>query len=913
MTKKLYIIDGHAHIYAAYYAPMRPLTGPAGQPTKASYIFTTILLSLIRGQKPDMLVVAMDSKKPSFRCEIYPEYKAHRPPMPEDLPPQLNQIDQILAAMNIPVIRIDHAEADDIIGTLAKDASGKGLDVFICSKDKDMLQLLDQHVCIYDIKNDRCTTAESMKEEMGLAPEQFIDCLALQGDTADNIPGVPDVGPKTAIAWIRKYGSIENLFNHIEEITGKKGLNLRNSKDLLALSKELVTINCNIPFEIDYDAFAFKEPDKEKLIGIFSQLGFNKLLADLNLVRPAGVLIEPEIEMIKHVKQLGERDSAKTIPHKYHLIDTPELFESFLEQLKQQKLFAFDTETTSINPMAADLVGISFAWEPRLAYYLPVKAPLGQKYLDVSMLRQKLSSIFADEKIKKIGQNIKYDLLVMKNAGFDVQGVYFDTMVASYCLTDARRSHSMDNMALDFLDYQCIPISALIGTGKNQLTFDMVDTALAAEYSGEDSDITFQLYQYLSAELEKQPTIKELFEKVEMPLVNCLVAIEFNGVSIDTILLRKMSHELADAIENLTKQIYEQAQLSFNIASPKQLAEVLFDNLSLVSSRTGKENRSTDASVLEELIHQHDIVPLILQHRQLSKLQNTYVEKLPTLINPKTNRVHASFNQTITATGRLSSSDPNLQNIPIRTELGKKIRSAIVPQKSTDSILSADYSQIELRLLAHFSGDQALIRAFANNQDIHRYVASQVWHIKPEEVTDQMRSNAKAVNFGIIYGQGAFGLAKSLAISRTEAQNFIDRYFARYSSIRQFMDDCIEKAGQLGYVETMLGRRRKIEGIDSKNRNTKAQAERLVVNTLIQGSAADLIKVAMINIQQKIEQQNLPVKMIIQVHDELVFEMPHAQAQVQAAWIASEMSQAVKLNVPLKVDIAIGPTWLEEK
>jgi len=592
----------------------------------------------------------------------------------------------------------------------------------------------------------------------------------------------------------------------------------------------------------------------------------------------------------------------------YELIDTQEKFEKFFAELKKQKLFAVDTETTSVNAMRAELVGMSFSWQQGQGFYLPVKAPLGSKHLQVEALRRKLAPILADESFKKIGQNIKYDMLVLRNAQMPIKGVHFDTMVASYCL-DPGRSHSMNNMAADFLGHECIPISSLIGKGKNQLTFDMVDTAAACEYAAEDADVTYRLYLYLKERLEKEPPIQKLFEEVEMPLVPVLATMEYNGMTLDTKVLRKMSGEIAETLKTVTEKIYEQTETVFNLDSPKQLGEVLFDKLGLVPVR----GRSTDAAVLEQLSDQHPAIDLILQYRGLSKLQNTYVDKLGSLINPRTGRVHASLNQTVTATGRLSSSNPNLQNIPIRTELGSKVRSAFVPGDKNNCILSADYSQIELRLLAHFSKDEALMEAFAGDRDIHRFVASQIYGVPIEEVTNEMRSRSKAVNFGIIYGQGAFGLSRSIGIGRAEAKKFINDYFARYGSIRNFMDECIEKARKTGYAETILHRRRKIQNLSSNNGNKRSQAERLAVNTVVQGSAADLIKVAMRTIQQKIDADNLPVSMLLQIHDELLFELPAAEADRHAGWIAEEMTGAIKLAVPLKVDVNYGPTWLSGK
>jgi DNA polymerase I len=564
--------------------------------------------------------------------------------------------------------------------------------------------------------------------------------------------------------------------------------------------------------------------------------------------------------------------------------------------------------------MQAELVGISFCWKEKEAYYLPVRAPLGQKRLDVNKIRPILAPVFADPKRYKIGQNLKYDMLVLENAGLPLvleDGGAFDTMIASYCLHADRSSHSMDAMSKDYLNYEPIPISDLIRKGKNQITFDRVNTATASEYSAEDADVTYQLWQYLSARLDGLPSLKKLFETLEMPLMVVLARMEAHGVSLDTDLLKKMSKSINQQIGELTDKIFAIAGFPFNIDSTKQLGEVLFDRLGLQSVRQGKTQRSTDADVLEQLSSQHPIVPLILEYRQLVKLQNTYIDKLPLMINPKTQRLHASFNQTVTATGRLSSSDPNLQNIPIRTELGKQIRSAFVPKDKDDCIVSADYSQIELRLLAHFSEDQALLKAFAEDMDIHAFVASQIYGVPVDQVPSEMRTKAKAVNFGIIYGQGAFGLSQGVGISQSEAKKFIDDYYARYPSIRKFMDSEIDKATKLGYAQTILGRRRPITGLDSKNHNIRSQAERMTVNTVIQGSAADLIKIAMISIQQRIDKEKLPIKMILQIHDELVFELPHEDAQANAHWIAVKMTSAIQLNVPLKVDISIGNSWLE--
>ncbi len=910
MPKTLYIIDGHAHIYAAYFAPMRQqLASPSGEPTKATYIFTMAVLGLIEKHKPDMLVVALDSKAPTFRSDLFADYKAHRPPMPDDMPVQIERIEQILAALRIPILRVDGFEADDIIGTLAKRAAADAIDVLICSKDKDLLQLIDGHVRTLDMKSGKVTDRAVMEQEMGITPEQMVDCLALEGDTSDNVPGVPLIGPKTARELIRTYGDLDNLYAHIDEIPGKRGENLRASRAQAYLSRKLVTLDCAVPLDISYETLALEPPDKETLAKLFTELGFSRLLTQLGVEAQADSPSPATTETLAS----SEAASVKTCAHQYELVDTPESFARFAGELKKQSLFAVDTETTSVDPMRAELVGLSFCWHSHHAYYLPVRAPLGTRHLDIAAVRRELGPIFADESVRKIGQNIKYDMLVLRNAQMPLAGVWFDTMVASYCLDPGRTSHSMDNLARDFLHYECVPIVALIGKGKNQLTFDMVDTAVACEYAAEDADVTFRLYEYFAEHLGRHEPLKKLFREVEMPLVPVLAQMEYDGVKVDADLLRRMSGELSESLEDLRERIYKQAGTVFNIDSPKQLAEVLFDKLGLQSSRVGKTGRSTDADVLEQLANEHPIASLVLEYRTLGKLKNTYTDKLGAIINPRTGRVHASFNQTVTATGRLSSSDPNLQNIPIRTELGRKIRAAFVPEKPTDCILSADYSQIELRLLAHFSRDKTLQDAFAADQDIHRFVASQIYGVPLEEVTGEMRSKCKAVNFGILYGQGAFGLARTVGISPAEAKKFIEDYFARYSSIRAFINECIEKAQRTGYAETILGRRRRILDLKSRNAGRRALAERLAVNTVVQGSAADLIKVAMVNIQGKIDAEKLPVRMLLQVHDELVFELPSTEASVHAQWIAEEMIGAIAFDVPLKVDVAQGPSWLAEK
>jgi len=903
MAKKLYIIDGHAQIYAAFYAPMQQaLTAPNGEPTKAVFIFTAMLHKLLKEQKPDMLVMAMDSAGPTFRHEMYPEYKANRPAMPEELVGQIRRIEEILQAMQIPILRKDGFEADDIIGTLAEIAAKQEYEVYICSRDKDMEQLINEQVFMFDPKNGAVTDAEGLYANKGIHPEQVIDVLALMGDTSDNIPGVADVGPKTARQWIQKYGSLEGLLEHQDEIKGKRGVNLRAGLEQLKQSRELLTIDREVPLDFDWKEFELKPFEREKLEEVFGQLGFRKLLNQLNEISPKATGTTPEKNPTK----------TTAIEANYQLVDTPEDFNEFLAELKKVKSFAVDTETTGTNPVAAELVGLSFSWQEGTGYYLPVKAPLGQQHLERTETLGRLKPILEDPKIAKTGQNIKYDMVILRRAGIDLAGVDFDTMVASYVLNSARTQHNMDSLAWDYLGHETIKLQSLIGKGKNQLTFDMVDTQTAADYAAEDADITWRLRQFLENQFTDDER-RQLFCQVEMPLVEVLAELEFNGVALDVPWLKKLSTKLSRRCEELIEEIHKEAGTVFNVDSPKQLGQVLFEQIGLKVVKKTKTGPSTDQEVLETLSWQHPVPRLMLEYRTLSKLKNTYVDKLPSMICADTSRIHASFNQSITATGRLSSSDPNLQNIPIRTELGQEIRRAFVPDKKEDVILAADYSQIELRLLAHFSRDEGLLQAFESGQDIHRFVAAQVFGVELDEVDTAQRGKAKAVNFGIIYGQTPFGLSRSIGIPVEEARRFIDDYFERYPRIQEFIKQVIAQARQDGYVKTILGRRRLLPEINSQTASRRKLAERMAVNTVVQGSAADLIKVAMINLHQRIKSENLNLKMILQVHDELVFEVPREKTEPYGQIVRHEMASAIKLDVPIIVDVNSGNNWLEAK
>jgi DNA polymerase-1 len=902
MPQTLYIIDGHAQIFSAYFAPMTGnLTSPSGEPTKATYIFTTMLFKLLKESKPDMLVVTLDAPGATFRNELYDQYKANRPPIPEDLPVQINRIAAVLQAMNIPTFSMEGYEADDLIGTLVKKGAEKGFQIYICSKDKDLEQLIGPQVAMLSLKNGDVTDEAALLEKKGIRPNQVIDVLSLSGDTVDNIPGVPGVGPGIAAQWIQKYESLDNLLAHADEIKGKRGDSLRDSMDVLDLSKKLVTLDCDVPLEIQWDDLGVKPIDEPAVIGVFQELGFQKLLGQLGL----------DSDGRPGPGQGGGGEKNDHTSLKCHLVDTPEKFDSFYRKLQKQECFAIDTETTSLNPIDAELVGISISWKAGEGYYLPVKVPLGQPHLDVDLLQSKLGPLLSDPAIGKSGQNIKYDLNILRCADLPLTGVAFDTMIASFVLDSHRLRHGLDSLALDHLNYETIHLEELLGKGKKRITFDMVEPHMATDYAAEDAEVTWRLTEFYQERMTDGP-LKTLYEEVEMPLLEVLAEMEFHGIALNVPWLKKLNVSMTDQMEKLVADIHKEAGRVFNVDSPKQLGEVLFNELALAPVKKGKTGPSTDQEVLETLAGQHPVPALMLEYRQLSKLKNTYVDKLPKMISPKTGRVHGSFNQTIAATGRLSSSDPNLQNIPIRSEQGQEIRRAFVAEKG-NVLLAADYSQVELRLLAHFSKDEGLLEAFQSGQDIHRFVASQVNDIDPEEVDVEQRSKAKAVNFGIIYGQTAFGLSRSINISVDQAKKFIESYFARYPRIRQFMDDALTKARGDGHVTTILGRRRDLPDLTSGVVAQQRLAERMAVNTIIQGSAADLIKVAMINIHRRIKNEGLAMKMILQVHDELVFELPETDVAACEEMVRSEMTGAIDLDVPITVDTGHGPNWLDCK
>lgn len=943
--KTLYLIDGHAQIYRCYYGPFGNLTSPAGEPTKATYGFLQTLLSLIKNKKPDYLAMVLDSGEAEvFRMQISADYKAHRAPMPEDLPQQIKRIVQILNAAGVPILVLPGYEADDIIATYVDKLREADVNIFMVSKDKDLDQLLSEKVRLYDAGKDTVIGPEEILAEKGYTPDKAVEVQALSGDSVDNVEGIPGVGPKTAAKLVMKYGNADEVIRHADEQTPKLKENLIKFGHRVKVSRQLVTLHRSVPIEVDLEKLAFKGIHRQRVESIFRELGFERLLRQLE---SPGIPEAPAIKPIRVPSSLFDDDEAPRamavqsvlegqpeaqggtaggpvgdlfshmevprIPGKYQLIDDEAKLGEFLRQLQNVQEVSVDTETTSISPMDADLVGMSFSWRTGEGFYIPIRSTAGQTLPD-KMVLDKLRPILENPRIAKIGQNLKYDLVVLRKAGVKMTGLAFDTMIASFLVDPERPSHSMDRLARELLGVQTIPITDLIGTGRKQIRMDQVDTHRVCEYAAEDADIAWQLRDKLLPQL-KANDLMPLFTDVEMPLVEVLGEMEFRGVKIDTSVLEEMGRQLDKRIDDLKSEIQERAGHAFNIDSTRQLAEVLFDEQQLPVQRRTKTGRSTDAAVLVELasVSDNPIPKLVLEYRELGKLKGTYVDTLPKMINPHTGRVHTSFNQIGAVTGRLSSSDPNLQNIPMRTELGRQIRKAFVPGDTRCLLMAGDYSQIELRILAHCSRDSALMKAFQEDRDIHAFVASQVFGVPLEQVTSQQRSRAKTVNFGIIYGQGAHGLAQQTGMSIPDAKDFISKYFQSYPGIKKFLDECVQFAEKHGYVRTLMGRRRPLVEIRSRNPGLRAQAERFAINSVIQGTAADMMKKAMVDIHRRLQAENSGTWMLIQVHDELVFEVPPDQVEAEARRVHDQMAGALPLDVPVKVDLSWGSNWLEAK
>jgi len=881
----LYLIDGSSYIYRAYYA-IRHLSSPTGFPTNALYGFTQMLLKVLKDRNPGHVAVVFDAGRRTFRTELFPEYKANRSAMPEDLVPQIEPIKEMVRALNIPVLELENYEADDIIGTMARQCEAQGMDVVVVTGDKDLMQIVTESVTLLDTMKDKSSGIAEVIERFGVEPERVVDVLGLAGDSSDNIPGVPGIGEKTAIKLILEYGSLDALIERASEIKGKTGERVREFADQARLSRRLATIDRCTPIDYRYEDLAFSPPDNRRLAELFRVYGFTTLMKELTS--------ESSLPTTSYRTILAEQD-----------------FESLLADLATVPAFAIDLETTSLNPREAEIVGISFSYREHEACYLPVahRAEGAPSQLPRQLVLEKLAPVLSDPSRPKIGQNIKYDYQVLRRCGIEMEGIWFDTMVASYLLNPVRSGHGLDSLAVEYLDHKMISYEEVAGKGKEQVCFSRVPVERASLYSCEDSDATFLLHKLFLPRLEESG-LDRLFFDLEMPLVKILAEMELEGVKLDLERLGKLSGGFAAQLAELEQRIFRLADFQFNINSPKQLGEVLFDRLQLPAGKKTKTGWSTDMDVLTRLAREHELPALVLQYRSISKLKSTYTDSLPRLAERATGRIHTSYNQAVTNTGRLSSSEPNLQNIPIRTEEGRKIRHAFIADEGS-LILSADYSQIELRVLAHLSGDSVFCDAFARDEDIHTRTASEVFDIMPGLVTPEMRRQAKTINFGVIYGQGAFSLARELGVSTRTAKEFIDNYFARHSGARQFLDACIRNAERDGYVTTIMGRRLPIPDIRSSNANIRAFAQRNAINYPIQGSAADIIKQAMLRVWNRLRHDGMKSRLIMQVHDELVFEVPEDERLQMEMLVSHEMERAVPLKVPLKVDVRCGRNWSE--
>ncbi len=893
MAKRIVLVDGSSYLYRAFHA-MPNLANSKGEPTGAVYGIVNMLRRLLREQDTPYFVVVFDAPGKTFRDRLYTEYKANRPPMPDDLRSQIEKVHAVIKALGLPLLSISDVEADDVIGTLARAASNHDMEAFIVSGDKDLAQLVGPGVTMCDSMKDVIYDEQGVQEKFGVPPDRIIDFLALVGDTSDNIPGVPKVGPKTAARWLMDYGSLDALVDQADSVSGKVGENLRASLDQLALSRELATIKCDVPLEHGPDALMVSAPDDEALRKLYADLEFKTWLSEL------GGLNE-------------STDVAEEVHGRYETILDKKTFKKWVDKLAKAPVFAFDTETTSIDAMQARLVGVSFAVEAGESAYVPV----GHDYLDAPAqltrdeVLEALRPILEDPQRAKLGQNLKYDCTVLHNHGVNLEGIRFDTMLESYVLDSTGSRHDLDTLALKYLGHKTIHYEDVAGKGKGQLSFNQVPLEQAGPYAAEDADISLRLHDALYPRLEKESAQASLFERIEMPLVPVLSKIERTGVRVDCDMLATQSRELSERIQALEVLAHKEAGGPFNIASPKQIQEILFDRLELpVLSKTPKGQPSTAESVLAELADQHELPRLILEHRGLSKLRSTYTEKLPTLVNPRTGRVHTSYHQAAVATGRLSSSDPNLQNIPVRTAEGRRIREAFVPEPGY-RLVAADYSQIELRIMAHLSADEGLLNAFAKGEDVHRATAAEVFGVALDAVSGDQRRSAKAINFGLIYGMSAFGLARQLGIDRGQAQDYINLYFERYPGVRTFMDATRLQVREKKFVETVFGRRLFLPDISSSNHARRQGAERAAINAPMQGTAADLIKLAMLAVDEWLTKENHDARIIMQVHDELVLEVPEADVKAVGKKLAVLMSEVAELAVPLKVDVGTGSNWAE--
>jgi DNA polymerase-1 len=906
----LVLFDGNAIVHRAFHAfgatkyrQATPLTiSRTGEVVSAVYGFALMLLKVLNELKPTHFAVAFDKKGPTFRHELYEGYKAQRPPLPEELGSQINRVKQMVKTFKIPLFEVDKYEADDVLGTLSQQAAARGIDTVIVTGDADTMQLVSPHVKVLYPKAGRAFSDTALfdeaavREKYGVGPEHIADLKALVGDPSDNIPGVPGIGGKTAAKLISEFGSVEDIYKHLDEVEPPKlQQKLRDNEPVARRSKELATIVTQMPVELSLDETRVTRFDRQQAADLFRELEFFSLLPRLPEAEgePASVEVKP------------------ATPVDYRVVATESDLDEMVSLLSQAPSFAFDTETTSFNPLISPLVGISLSAVEGQAYYIPVGHTLLDEVqqLPLAQVVTRLKPVLEDAGIPKFAHNAKFDMMALAEIGIDVAGLTFDTMIAAHLLGE--KALSLKALAFTKMGIEMTPIADLIGTGSKQIPMSQVDIRKTAEYSGADADMTFRLAGMLSKELDKQ-SLTKLFNEVEMPLVPVLLLMERNGVAVDCSILEEMSRRLGEQIGVLEQKIYEEAKHEFNINSPAQLGKVLFDEMQLPTSRRGKSKYSTEASVLEELRPLYPFVKEILLYRQLTKIKSTYIDTLPALVNPKTGRIHTSFNQTRTTTGRLSSSDPNMQNIPVRGELGGQVRQAFIATPGS-SLLAGDYSQIDLRVLAHLSQDEKLLEAFRHDADIHAATASLLFAVEASQVTPDMRRSAKTINFGVIYGMSDYGLEQATELSREEAGKFIRSYFEKYPGVRKYLDETKEKARRDGYVETLLGRRRRIPDINAANRQVREAAERMAINMPVQGTSADIIKVAMIDLYREMEKRKLRSKMLLQVHDELVFEVPDSEMDAMRRLVPDIMESALKLIVPVKVDTKVGKNWGDMK
>jgi DNA polymerase-1 len=893
----LILVDGSSYLFRAYHA-LPKLTNSKGEATGALVGVLNMLRKLREEYHPDYMAVVFDAEGKTFRDRIYTEYKANRPPMPDDLREQIAPLHAVVRAMGLPLLAVPDVEADDVIGTLARRAAEQGMPTLISTGDKDMAQLVDEHISLVNTMTETLLDRQGVIDKFGVPPERIVDFLSLVGDSVDNIPGVPKCGPKTAAKWIGEFGSLDGVMENAEKIKGKVGEYLRQSLDQLPLARALTTIKLDVDLDLEPTDLRPEEPDRETLRGWYRRFESRRLLESLASADGGGST---------------SAAPAGAGPDYQTLLAADEL-ESWMDRLESAELFAFDTETTSLDYMQARIVGVSFAVEPGTAAYVPLAHDYldAPKQLDREEVLARLKPLLEDPERPKLGQNLKYDMSVLANHGIRMRGIAHDTMLESYVLDSTASRHDMDSLARKYLGHETIHYEDIAGKGAKQLGFEQIPIEQAGPYAAEDADVTLRLHRQLWPRLEAEPGLAGLYREIELPLVPVLSRLERNGVRIDAEQLAAQSRGMAERMHALEQEAYRLAGRKFNMGSPKQIGEIFFQEQGLpVVAKTPKGAPSTSESVLQQLADQgHDLPRIVLEHRGLAKLKSTYTDKLPQMVNPDTGRVHTSYHQAVAATGRLSSSDPNLQNIPVRSEDGRRIRRAFVPEPG-HRLLAADYSQIELRIMAHLSGDERLLAAFAAGQDIHRATAAEVWGVPPEEVSGDQRRSAKAINFGLIYGMSAFGLARQLGIERGDAQAYVDLYFQRYPGVRDFMDRIRRQARQDRYVETLFGRRLHLTDIDHSNQARRAGAERTAINAPMQGTAADIIKRAMIAVDDWIEREGPAVRMIMQVHDELVFEVEEQAIEAASGKIRAAMEAAAELAVPLVVEIGVGDNWEE--